>query len=120
MCQCDPEIRTPFCGRGDCVWPEQTERPERPGPERFREWCILELMGHRRLGGLVTEAVVGGIPFLRIDIPGGPTQYYGKAAVYAMTPTTKELATQLAKTFSGPVQRYELPEVADYGDGSDP
>ena len=21
MCKCTPEIRTPFCGRGDCLWP---------------------------------------------------------------------------------------------------
>lgn len=21
MCKCTPNIRTPFCGRGDCVWP---------------------------------------------------------------------------------------------------
>lgn len=21
MCQCTPEIRTPYCGKGDCVWP---------------------------------------------------------------------------------------------------
>ena len=22
MCKCNPNIRTPFCGRGDCVWPK--------------------------------------------------------------------------------------------------
>ena len=22
MCQCDPRIRTPFCGRDGCEWPE--------------------------------------------------------------------------------------------------
>lgn len=21
MCRCTPELRTPFCGRGDCQWP---------------------------------------------------------------------------------------------------
>ena len=21
MCKCDPRIKTPFCGRGDCQWP---------------------------------------------------------------------------------------------------
>jgi hypothetical protein len=21
MCLCTPEIRTPYCGKGDCVWP---------------------------------------------------------------------------------------------------
>ncbi len=23
MCQCTPEIRTPFCGKPGCEWPEQ-------------------------------------------------------------------------------------------------
>lgn len=26
MCQCTPNIRTPFCGRGNCQWPEQKEK----------------------------------------------------------------------------------------------
>lgn len=25
MCRCTPEIRTPFCGKGDCVWPLPTK-----------------------------------------------------------------------------------------------
>ena len=24
MCKCTPEIRTPFCGKGDCQWPAGT------------------------------------------------------------------------------------------------
>lgn len=23
MCKCTPNIRTPFCGKGDCVWPHE-------------------------------------------------------------------------------------------------
>lgn len=23
MCKCTPEIRTPFCGKGSCQWPEK-------------------------------------------------------------------------------------------------
>lgn len=26
MCQCTPEIRTPFCGRPGCKWPEPSEQ----------------------------------------------------------------------------------------------
>ena len=22
MCKCTPEIKTPFCGKGDCQWPK--------------------------------------------------------------------------------------------------
>jgi hypothetical protein len=32
-------------------------------------WCILELMGHRKMGGYVREQEVAGAGFLRIDVP---------------------------------------------------
>ena len=41
--------------------------------EAFGEWCILELFGHRRLGGYVTEQEIGGVSFIRIEVPRGCT-----------------------------------------------
>ena len=38
--------------------------------EKFASWAILELMGHRRLGGYVSETTLAGGAFLRIDVPG--------------------------------------------------
>ena len=74
-------------------------------------WCILELLGHRRLGGYVTEATIAGAAFLRIDVPGDPpaTQFYSASAVYAITPTTEEMARKVAGLARpSPVQRWEL------------
>ena len=34
-------------------------------------WCILEVMGHRRIAGFVREVTVAGAGFLRIDVPSG-------------------------------------------------
>ena len=81
--------------------------------EKFDQWCILELMGHRRLAGRVTDAVIGGGAFLRIDIPKNDntftTQYYSPQSVYAITPTTEELARMVAKQNQPePVYRWEL------------
>jgi hypothetical protein len=64
-------------------------------------WCVLELMGHRRLGGYVSEASVGGAGLIRIDIPGGEevpgcTQFYSPAALYCITPTTETIARGIA------------------------
>ena len=58
--------------------------------EKYEGWVILELMGHRRIGGYVREVTVFGAPMARIDIPCDPpaTQFYGGAAVFCMTPTT--------------------------------
>ena len=55
-----------------------------PTTEKFDEWAILELMGHRRLAGKVTEVAIGGGSFLRIDMPmkNGTrfTQFYSPGA----------------------------------------
>jgi len=82
----------------------------------FEGWCVLELMGHRRLGGYVRQEEVAGAPFLRIDVPAaGPglsaaTQFYSPSAVYCVTPTTEELARAVAASNRpAPVSRYELP-----------
>lgn len=37
--------------------------------ETFEGWAVLELMGHRRLGGYIREEQVAGAAFIRIDIP---------------------------------------------------
>ena len=82
----------------------------------FEGCAILELMGHRRLAGYISEATIAGAPFLRIDIPGEPaaTQYYSAAAVYAITPTTEETAGKVAAIGRpAPVQRWELPAATE-------
>jgi len=82
----------------------------------FEEWAILELMGHRRLAGKVTDAVIGGGAFLRIDVPGEngkySTQYYSPGSVYCITPTTEEIARTVAKQSQpSPVHRWEFPQL---------
>lgn len=84
----------------------------------FKEWAILELFGHRRLAGLVTEVQLGGASFLRLDIPGKKngewalTQFYSPAAIYAITPTTPDMARAVAaQSEPGPVSRWELPQL---------
>lgn len=77
-------------------------------------WAVVELMGHRRVAGYVTEREVAGQPMLQIDIPrpdgAQATQIYSGAAVYAITPTTEEIATAVAlNNQPTPVHRWELP-----------
>jgi hypothetical protein len=83
----------------------------------FAEWVILELMGHRRLAGFLTEQEIAGRGFLRLDVPGEPTntvpaatQLYNPASVYCVTPTTEAIARAVAATSRpAPVQQWELP-----------
>lgn len=77
-------------------------------------WAIVELMGHRRLGGYVSEQEIAGSAFLRIDVPGvvDATQFYSAGAVYCITPTTEEMA-RAASGRVEPVHRWELPAPED-------
>ena len=81
---------------------------------KFDEWCILELFGHRKLAGKLSEAEIGGGIFLRIDIPGKDgvtaTQFYSPQAVYSFTPTTEAMARAYAVEHQPePVTKWELP-----------
>lgn len=81
-------------------------------PATFNHWCVVELMGHRRIGAKVTEETIAGQGFLRLDIPWDPpaTQYVSPSSVYCLTPTTEAIATQIAKNCSArPVNEWEMP-----------
>lgn len=86
-----------------------------PDQDKFNEWCILELMGHRRLYGRVTEQELGGTNMLRVDIFGTgsealATQFYSAAAVYCITPTTEEICRVMGGSARPePVKRWEMP-----------
>lgn len=92
--------------------------------EPFAEWVILELMGHRRLAGYLTEQEIAGRGFLRLNVPDtgdndAPliSQLYNPQSVYCITPTTEAFARQVAAgSRPAPVTRWELePPTADEG-----
>jgi hypothetical protein len=82
--------------------------------EPFEGWAIVELMGHRRLAGYVTEQEVAGHGFLRLDVHDTDgtvaTQLYSPSAVYCLTPTTEAISRGLGERLRpAPVHAYELP-----------
>lgn len=85
--------------------------------QKYEGWTILEILGHRRLGGFVTEMEIAGHGFLRIDIPDEgdtqqATQFYAPSSVYCLTPTTEAMAKAVAlRNKPEPVQRWELPQI---------
>lgn len=80
----------------------------------FEQWGILELMGHIRLAGLVSEESRFGSTVGRIDVPEGEdqpafTHYFGGSALFRFTPTTEETARTIAGQIGArPVPLYEL------------
>jgi histidyl-tRNA synthetase len=80
----------------------------------FDQWAIVDVMGHQRYVGRVTEEVIAGCGFVRIDIPaveGEPawTKLVGTSSIYAITPVEKDIAMALAaRSRKRPVEAYEL------------
>lgn len=76
--------------------------------EPYKGWTVLELLGHRRLHGLVQETTLAGAGMLRIDVYEGPaetpalTQYYPPSSVYCLTPATEEACRKAAMPWAPP------------------
>lgn len=81
--------------------------------QKFESWAVVELFGHQRIAGLVTEATIGGCSFVRVDVPEQPaieptqwhgarpaipayTRYFGQGAIYALNPCSEEGARYTA------------------------
>lgn len=71
--------------------------------EGFAGWAVLELMGHRRLGGFCCETRIAGAEMIRIDIPWKDpskgnrlTQFYGGGSIYCLTPCDEATAREAA------------------------
>ena len=79
----------------------------------FQQWAIVELMGHRRMAGLVTEQEIAGHGMLRIDVPQEDgttvTQFYSPSALYCLTPVSAAVACAYAqRNYMPPVSVYDL------------
>lgn len=89
----------------------------------FKGYALVEVMGHNRYAGYVTEEVIAGQAFVRVDVPevpeqpplnqwssprpavAGYTKYFGAASIYSLTPCTFETAQMAANQWrSEPAQ----------------
>lgn len=59
----------------------------------FEQWAIVELFGHARIAGKLTEQTIGGCAFVRVDVPEiidegqtlpAFTKLFGQGAIYAI------------------------------------
>ena len=85
--------------------------------EKFELNAIVELFGHQRMAGKVTDQSVGGASFIRIDVPETKTQpsftrIVNPSAVYAINPVTEEVMMQLAENItSKPISAWDIQEM---------
>src|ERR1700683_3862899 len=99
-------------------------------PESFKEWALLELFGHQRLAGHVTEQQLGGASFVRVDVPEDEdeprpskkkkelnwkwklTRLYNPSAIYSITPVSEATARLAARSIAAePITRWDVGEM---------
>lgn len=78
----------------------------------FEAFAIVELMGHARIAGKVSEETIAGQAMLRVDVPptdnrDAYTKFYSAGAVYCLTPTDE--ATMLLA-----VDQFNVPPISPY------
>src|SRR5260221_1398780 len=102
-----------------------------PDEQKFETWGLLELFGHQRIAGRLSEETIGGCHYIRIDVPENIkspetafdnatpayARYFTQGAIYSMTPTSEQVARKMeASLRTVPVQAYDLPRLSQIGD----
>lgn len=81
---------------------------------KFELFAIVELFGHQKMAGKVTEHTIGSATFIRIDVPETKrsptfTRFINPASVYAIKPVTEEVAKESASRIaSAPIELWDI------------
>lgn len=84
---------------------------------KFDAWCVIELFGHQKIAGHVTNENIGAHSFIRVDVPAVEgeqafTRYFGAGAIYAVNPCTEEVARAAAQNLRAtPIHYYDVPQL---------
>jgi len=82
-----------------------------PDDTKLKSWALVEIFGHQRIVGYVTEQAFGSGVLFRVDVPdltnngrvvrAGFTRYFGLAAIYSITPCDEEQVRLMLPNCSG-------------------
>lgn len=86
----------------------------------FESWAVLELLGHVRTAGKVSETEMFGTKMGRIDVPVGDgfvTQFFSGQSVYRLTPCGEAEARAVASDNQPrPVHPWEVSKMLPAND----
>lgn len=80
-------------------------------------WAIVEIFGHQRIAGKLTQQNVGASALFRIDVPETKrahafTRFYSPGAIYSISPVTEEIARMLAEKIDcGPINAWDMRQL---------
>lgn len=83
---------------------------QEPEPE-LKSWALVELFGHQRIVGFLTQQTFGSGVLFRVDVPDllkdgkvqrrGFTRYFGLSAIYSITPVDEQTVRELLPQIDG-------------------
>jgi hypothetical protein len=87
--------------------------------DKFESWGVVELFGHTTIAGKISEATIGGCSFVRVDVPNfdqsenahspwAYTRFLGQGAIYALNPTSEDVARIKARGCQEPPFAWEV------------
>lgn len=85
--------------------------------EKLELFAFVELFGHNKIAGTVTEQSIGGASFVRIDVPETESQpsftkMYHPNAIYAINPVTEDVMKYMAENFSvKPIDSWDIKKM---------
>jgi hypothetical protein len=94
--------------------------------ERDQAWALVELFGHQRIVGYLSQQTFPSGVLFRVDVPdllkdgksvrAGFTRYFGLSAIYSITPVDEQTVRELLPMISGTPEARPL-SLRSYGRG---
>lgn len=82
--------------------------------QKFELNAVVELFGHQRIAGRVSEQSIGVATFIRIDVPETTqqpkfTRIVNPSAIYAINPVTEEVMLQMSEMVTAkPIDSWDI------------
>lgn len=89
---------------------------EKAKNDEFEFWAVIELFGHQKIAGRLTEKPKGSVIFFQIDVPdgAGQTRYsriINASSIYAINPTDKETVLRICEQEPFDTNRPAIPYI---------
>lgn len=89
----------------------------------FKSWALVEVMGHKKYAGFVSEEEIGGQSFVRVDVPAiaddkkesareAFSKFIGPSSIYCITPVTEDVARAMVVDLAkSPFEVWDYPSL---------
>ncbi len=73
--------------------------------DKLETWAVVEVFGHDRIAGFLTEQEWAGVAFFRVDVPEvdgepGYSKFFNPSSVYSWVPVIEDVARAAVISFA--------------------